>query len=392
MWFGKVVIITPDRPCILHVFPSFSAGGAQARLVTLANAFGDAYRHQIVALDGDTSFGTRFDVGVDVDFLDVTLPRRTSLKKLRLIYQVLRRQKPDLLVTSNWGSIDWALANHWPRLTHIHIEDGFGPHEQDRQIPRRIITRRLVLRRAKLVLPSRILLSLAGDVWRLPRPHLHYIPNGIDHQRFTPAVSSPSGLPIIGCVAALRPEKNLARLLYAAARLKANYKFSLVIAGDGPERGYLEGLSKSLGVNAQFLGNVADPAPLYRSFTIFVLSSDTEQMPLSVLEAMSAGLPIAATLVGDISAMVAPENHEFLTLRDDIALAEAIGRLLERPKRARSIGIANRQRVDAEFGQSAMIQSWRSVIDGCLQGQRSPVDGKIAGTIVDQIRNGQRSI
>ena len=50
-----------DRPLLLHIFPSFSAGGAQARLVTLANAFGREFRHQIIALDGDTSFANRFN-------------------------------------------------------------------------------------------------------------------------------------------------------------------------------------------------------------------------------------------------------------------------------------------------------------------------------------------
>ena len=170
-----------DRPLLLHIFPTFSAGGAQARLVTLANAFGREFRHQIIALDGDTSFANRFNNDIDVKFIDVVIPKRTSVSKLGRIHAVLKEQNPDLLITSNWGSIDWALGNCWSRLKHIHMEDGFGPLEQDRQIYRRVVTRRMVLRRTKVVLPSRLLFALARDVWRLPPKHLHYIPNGIDH-------------------------------------------------------------------------------------------------------------------------------------------------------------------------------------------------------------------
>ncbi len=355
-----------DRPRLLHIFPTFSAGGAQARLVTLANAFGLDFRHQVIALDGDTSFANRFHHDVDVKFLDVAVPKRTSLTKLGRIHAVLKKQNPDLLITSNWGSIDWVLGNYWSRFRHIHMEDGFGPVEQDRQIYRRVVTRRMALRRARLVLPSRLLLSLARDVWRLPREHLHYIPNGIDHHRFRPVTEFSADIPVIGCVAALRPEKNIARLLQAAAQVRKTHQFNLVIAGEGPDRDRLESISRSLALKVDFLGNVQDPAPLYRSFAIFSLASDTEQMPLSVLEAMSSGLPIAATCVGDLNSMVAAENREFLTSRDDVALAQAIGRLLDDLERARAIGGANRQRVDAEFRQDAMIESWRSVVDGCL--------------------------
>jgi glycosyltransferase involved in cell wall biosynthesis len=349
----------------LHIFPTFAAGGAQARFVTLANAFGRDFSHQIIALDGDTSYADRFESDVDVQFLKVVLPKRTSWGKICGIREVLKQQNPDLLITSNWGTIDWALGN-WSRSKHIHMEDGFGSAEQDRQIYRRVLTRRIALRKAQLMLPSRVLWTLAHKTWRLPRGHLNYIPNGIDHQRFRPAVVSSEQVPIIGCVAALRPEKNIVRLLRALACLKETHKFRLVIAGEGPERDGLEGVARSLALNVEFLGNVPDPAPLYRRFTIFSLASDTEQMPLSVLEAMSSALPIAATRVGDIHSMVAEENQEFLTSRDEVALARSIGGLLDDPARARQIGCANRKRVDVEYGQEMMVQRWRVMIDGCL--------------------------
>ena len=354
-----------SRKLILHVFPSFAAGGAQMRFVTLANAMGGAFRHAIMALDGDTACRARLDASLDVSFPTLSLKRGAILGNLPRIHGFLRTLRPDLLMTSNWGSVEWALANVLPRIPHVHAEDGFGPEERDRQIPRRVYTRRLALRRSQIVLPSRILLNLATHTWRLPPARLHYIPNGVDLQRFSPAEKPPgstiNGVGVIGCVAALRPEKNVARLLRAAKLIAGRHPIRLIIAGDGPQREQLQALSRELGLDVEFRGNIADPAPLYREFDIFALTSDTEQMPLSILEAMASGLPVAATAVGDIASMITSENQPYLAGRDDQALAQAISRLLDAPDQAQVIGLANRRKAEASFGEASMIANWRDI-------------------------------
>ena len=114
----------------------------------------------------------------------------------------------------------------------------------------------------------------------------------------------------------------------------------------------------------QFTGHLDDPSPLYRSIDVFALSSDTEQMPLSVLEAMAAGLPVAATDVGDIASMVAAENRPFITPLDETALAKAIASLMQRSALRQRVGAANREKAVAEFGQVGMIAAWRTLFDG----------------------------
>jgi glycosyltransferase involved in cell wall biosynthesis len=113
-----------------------------------------------------------------------------------------------------------------------------------------------------------------------------------------------------------------------------------------------------------FTGHVDDPAELYRSFDLFALSSDTEQMPLCVLEAMATGLPIAATDVGDIRDMVAPCNRGSLATRDDAALAHAIRSLLRAPDRGRGIGAANRAKAERAYDQEIMFGSYSALLDG----------------------------
>ena len=351
------------------MFPTFAVGGAQARFASLANHLGGEARHIVVALDGRLDAREKLAPGLDVSFAGV--PHQGGrLGGARMALAFLRQVNADRLVTSNWGSMDWAIANRVARLPHLHTEDGFGPEEQDRQYRRRVWTRRVVLRNSDVMLPSQTLFRLARDVWRLAPARLHYIPNGIDTARFAAAAPADPGLlaglghgPVIGTIAALRPEKNLARLITAFARLRASMPARLVIVGDGHERASLERLAANLGISQHvlFAGHSAAPERWMAAFDIFALSSDTEQMPLSVLEAMAAGLPVVATDVGDVRLMVAAENRRLVVPRDTDAMADALGRAVIMAK-AGTTGAANRARAVAEFDQAAMFASYRALL------------------------------
>jgi glycosyltransferase involved in cell wall biosynthesis len=337
---------------LLHVFPGFTTGGAQRRFAAIANRWGRDFHHAVVAMDGVTDARHLLDPGLDVSFPPFAVRGGDTLGTLRAMRRLLRDLRPGTLVTSNWGAVEWAIANHLPRLPHLHMEDGFGPEERDRQLPRRVLARRLLLRRARLLVPSRNLERIAREQWRLDPL---YVANGVDLRRFAPTPRTAGTKPVIGTVAGLRPEKNLARLLHASGIAARAVPHRLLIVGDGPERGALETLARNLALDAEFTGPIADPAPLYARMDVFALSSDTEQMPLSVLEAMAAGLPVAATAVGDVAAMVAEPNRPFLTPRTPQALATAIATLLaDRALRDR-LGAANRARAEATYDQEAMF-------------------------------------
>jgi glycosyltransferase involved in cell wall biosynthesis len=350
---------------LLHVYPSFAVGGAQARFAAIANHFGRRWHHAIVAMDGNLACRERLDPGLDLSFPQIDLPKGDMLANLRRIRGVLREMRPHRLVTGNWGSIEWAMANAVrPLVAHVHVEDGFGPEERQRQIPRRVLTRRLVLRRCLTVLPSRTLLKIATDIWRLPQANLRYVPNGVDLACFTPATLR-SGIPVIGTVAALRAEKNIARLLRAFALATTDLPGRLVIVGDGPERSSLESLAATLGIAArvEFAGHQTDPSAFYAGFDLFALSSDTEQMPLTVLEAMAAGLPVASTDVGDVRDMLSEESQDFIAPCDDVGLAERLRMLLSSPDARRRAGDANRRKAVQDYDQARMFAAYADVFD-----------------------------
>jgi glycosyltransferase involved in cell wall biosynthesis len=352
-------------PLVVHVFPTFAVGGAQVRFAAIANHFGPAFRHIVVSLDGNLACRERLDPGLDVTFPMVRAGKHAMLSNAWHYRGLLRGWRPDVLVTCNWGAIEFALANIVPVTRHMHVVDGFGPEERDTQIPRRVRMRRIALGRTPVVLPSRNLVRIATEVWKLPPRLIRYVPNGVDLARFAPEGGQRgAGEPVIGTVAALRVEKNIGRLLRAFALLPAG---RLVIVGDGPERPALEALAASLGVaeRVRFAGHHQDTAPFYAGFDVFALSSDTEQMPLSVIEAMASGLPVVSTDVGDVRLMVAEANLPLVTGLGDAALAGALAGLVADPAAGRRIGLANRAKAKRDFDQAAMFAAhgvlWRGV-------------------------------
>src|ERR1700710_2561664 len=98
-------------PLLLHVFPTFAFVGAQVRFASIANHFGPRWRHAIVAMNGDLACRERLDSALDVQFPQVDLRKGDTLGNVRRFRAVLRSLAPDVMLTSNFGSIEWAIAN-----------------------------------------------------------------------------------------------------------------------------------------------------------------------------------------------------------------------------------------------------------------------------------------
>jgi L-malate glycosyltransferase len=368
----STAVSSPFREHILHIFPSFGIGGMPLRMVRIINHFGKRFRHTVMALDNDFEAAAGFTDDLDVTLLPVHRRKAGLLHTVLNSALDLRRMQPDLLMTYNWWAIEWAMANRLLAVArHIHLEAGFSKSEADSQMLRRVLFRRLALARcALIVVPSRRLEDLARRVWRLPAERVSYVPNGVDLARFcAPARDVVSGFTrrpgelVVGTVAPLRPEKNIGRLLRVFATLDSSLSARLVVAGDGIERCALERLAHELGIADRivFTGRVA-PESVLGTFDIFALSSDTEQMPNALLEAMAAGRAIAAVNVGDVKSIVCEDNRDFIVARDDgPAFAAAITQLLRDPEKRDSLGRSNRERVATEFSQERMFAAYAEV-------------------------------
>lgn len=368
----------PETPLFCHVFASFGQGGVPLRIAGFLNWLGRDARHLIVALDGDFAACAALDDGLDVR-TEASVPPGRLWSRLKWIKTFLSAESPDLLLTYNWGAVEWALAGRiWPACPHLHFESGFGKEEAQHQLWRRVIFRRFALAKAAaLVVPSTTLATLARERWRLPASQIRLIPNGVDVARFStqpdpsliPALQARTELKVIGTVAPLRPEKNLMRLIRAFAIVSVNQPDArLVIVGDGSERQTLEdGVAKlDLQNKVIFTGHIGAPERVLGLFDIFAMSSDTEQMPNAVLQAMAAGLPVVATDVGDIRRMVAEANRNWIVGLDDDALAAALREALSDLRRSQEIGEQNNRRANEIYDISAMYDAYQELVTGLV--------------------------
>jgi L-malate glycosyltransferase len=356
---------------ILHCHSTFSLGGKEARAVRLMNIFGDRADHTILsAMPEALSARDAIDRGVKVTFPgDAAPPLHGKPSPGR--YRALSRymQGFDLVLTYNWGSMDAVGARRLfpagcPPL--IHHEDGFNADEVVRLNWKRNSFRRLMLpAAAKMVVVSKRLEEIALQVWKRPASGLIRIPNGIQTQLYQAApplgsipgfVRQPGDI-VVGTLAGLRAVKNLPRLVRAVATQPPHVK--LIIIGEGPERAALIAEAERLGIADRFFlpGFCPDPHLTIGHFDIFALTSDSEQFPISLVEAMAAGLPVVSTDVGDVASMVSDANMPFIS-SDERIFQRDLSALVADPALRRTLGEANRICAIRDFDERPMIKAY----------------------------------
>ena len=160
-----------------------------------------------------------------------------------------------------------------------------------------------------------------------------------------PRARPADGPTVVVAVGRLKYPKDTRTLVEAAAQVPGDWRLDLV--GDGPERAELEQVS---GERVHFVGERDDVPELLAGASVFVLSSRSEGFPISVLEAMAAGLPVVASDVGGVREQVEQEVTGLLVPRGDaVALASAIERLVRDPELRRRMGEAGRARAARLF-------------------------------------------
>lgn len=374
----------PAAPHLLHVFSTFVPAGPEMRTVRLIEAFGSEFRHSIVAIDGRTDARENLPKAADARILE-SPPKAGSLATTKRLRALMKRERPDLVLSYNWGAFDAVFAARSLRSRRIvHHEDGFNPDEVAREKPRRAFVRRMVLPGVHaVVVPSRMLERIARESWRLPESVVRWIPNGIAADRFLPRdgrpelrdrLGIPRAAPVVGFVGHLRPEKNPLRLLKACARVEPELGMHVLVLGDGAERPAMEALAAktpTLFGRVHFAGFVPDPAEHYRAMDVFCISSDTEQMPVALLEAMGSALPVVSTDVGDVRAILGDVQEPFVVPLGEHEsawpLAEKLTELLRDPERRARLGEANRSRIREQFTFEAMLSAYRQVYRGALE-------------------------
>lgn len=373
---------------ILHLHSTFDPGGKELRCARLINAFGPMAEHTIVSAQPEALGAAKAIQWPNTAHYPTQFPRLAGRPLPGRLQRLAKAMVGfDLILTYNWGAMDAVMAHtvfagmlELPPL--VHHEDGFNADEANGLKPARNWYRRIALGRATaLVVPSQRLERIALDVWQQPPARVMRIANGIPTARYgkkakadaLPRVIKRKGELWLGTIAGLRPVKNLPRLVRAFAGLPEPWQ--LVILGEGPERNAIrdEALRCGVGERVHLPGHLADPAAAIGLFDLFALASDSEQFPISVVEAMAGGLAVASPDVGDVRTMLAPENAALVSAAgDEAALAGTLLRLADDALLRRQLGAANRAKARAEYDETTMIEAYRRIYANALRRETFP--------------------
>lgn len=348
----------PRTLTVVHVVGQFQMGGMEKLLVEFArHADRDRFTLHFVALGPGGVVADELEaLGCPVRSFDrgTGVQPGLMLRLARLFCQL----NADVVHTHNTRPLMYAgLAACLARVKRIiHTRHGqrFGASRRETSL-----FRLASLTADRVVCVSRDSATIARGEGISPR-RIRTLWNGIDLTRFRRA--SPGGTGPIVAVGRLSPEKDFVTLL-RAARLAVDFDptFRLDIAGDGICMPEVKRVAEESNLNGavRFLGQVRDIPSLLACASAFALSSLTEGVSLTILEAMAAGLPVVATRVGGNPEVVAEEQTGLLVPPSDPpALAAALLRLWRNPKERGEMGAAGRNRVETYFDVRKMVKEY----------------------------------
>jgi glycosyltransferase involved in cell wall biosynthesis len=354
-----------SKPLVLYVVTLAEVGGAQSYVRDLISGAAEAGFDVAVAAHGDGPLRTAA-AALDVPFFPLVHVRRALSAihdplGLVELTRLFRHVRPDIvhLNSSKAGVLGRAAAV--PAGVPIRV---FTAHGWAFKAATGVESR-LYLTADRAVRPLATMVvcvsenerraGLAAGVCTADRSIV--IRNAVSVDS-APARDLRSDSPVrVVSVGRLAAPKDFSTLITALAQLPAG-STHLRVLGDGPFRGELEAQRHALGLDAavEFSGEVPDARPYLDEADVFVLATRSEGMPLSVLEAMAAGLPVVASAVEGLEEVVVDGKTGFLSPPGDaVALAERLRRLVDDPGLRRELGAAGHARAEKLFS----LQSWR---------------------------------
>lgn len=353
---------------VMHVVYTLQPGGMEFGVIKLVNGLDRGCVASSICSTTPASAEMKTRVPEDVPVFELQRRPGSDLGLVRDLHRLFRRERPDIVHTHAWGTLlEGLIASRLARVPMVvHGEHGTL---QLRSYQRRI--QRLAWGRVdQVVSVSRILATRMAEATGFPVSRIRSIPNGVDLARFRrvprelarQALALPLDTIVIGTAGRLVPVKDHVNLIEALAVARAHgLAFTAVVAGDGPLRAELQTLTAACGLtdHVRFLGHRSDIETVYPAFDVFTLSSRSEGMSNTILEAMASGLPVVATAVGGAEELIDDGRTGLLVpAHDAAALALALTRLASDPALRLQMGTAGQQRAEREFSLEGMVRNY----------------------------------
>lgn len=363
---------------ILHVINRLDLGGTESGILKIVYGLGDSeFSHAICTARGHNAAYTQQN-GLCVKLFDASGPDTKFQFLFRTFAKIIRSYRPHIVHSRNWGAIEAVFAARFAGVpVVIHSEHGY-----ELDMLAGLPLRRRVMRRAAFALADAVF-TVSADLrdyharqaW-LSSSRIRVLANGVDSARFAPtdgaktALRSRLGLPLntflVGSVGRLVPIKGHAALLDAAELvIQRGVDLSVVLVGDGSELERLRlkaAASPHLSARVYFLGASRNVAEALQAMDAFVLPSISEGMSNTLLEAMSAGLPVVATRVGGNSELVADQITGLLvSVGNVLELAGQLENLALHPQLRKNLGASARARILADYRLDRMLDRYRNL-------------------------------
>ena len=338
--------MSQNAPLVLQVIPAFTVGGAEWMAAHLAAHLpADQFQRGVVSLHG--ARGSPIEEYLsrcEVPVYYINKRRGFDPTTWLRLYRLLRTLQPAIVHTHQtvgryvypacWAARQKIIVHTVHNIATGEIRSRFWRRFQGWAYRRGVLP---------VSIAQEVTRTLVQEYGRAPTLE---IPNAIPTERYAPDPARravwrsqhavPRDALVFTCVAGLRPQKNHRLLLQAFAQAAPQLPDALLLLVGPPDRldpAYAESLKVlaqelGLGQRVRFLGSRADVPDILRASDVFVLSSDYEGNPLSVLEAMAAGLPVVSTAVGGVPELVQHGATGLLVPAGDAhALAEAMAQL-----------------------------------------------------------------
>lgn len=359
---------------VLQMIDSLGIGGAEMIAANLAEGFMKSGMECLLCGLGDNGSLTPLLDEKKVPCTCFSAPLGLSPRLMTGIGTLLLREKADVAITHHFRQLIHTVPGAvLTRTRVIHVEHDYHFYEKQ---PSLLAKLGFLLRFAEAF----VVVSDEIRDWfcsRLPAvaDKCVSIANGVDTARFRRNDTVRSNMRrslsigehdvVVGSCARLEPIKNLRFLLYCfAGYLKIVPGAWLVIVGDGSERQSLEKHSTDLGIAGRviFTGVRYHVEEYLSLFDVYAITSHNEGLPLSVLEAMSSGLPVVAVDVGSLARVISPETGILVAKHDANEFIEAFKRLGDDRQLAGGIAGNGRRLILENYSQDGMIAHYVRLI------------------------------
>ncbi len=377
-WAAVIASQQKVKPHVMLVITKGEAGGAQSHVRALCEALLAQVRFTVVigGPDAPSWLGDQLK-GLGIRVLALPALQETLLPwrvwpALQDLIGLIETHAPDVLHAHS------AMAGLVTRMTRVQLDvpvlytvHGFGFKPQVPWVRRQMASlaeRALSRWTTQMVCVSQHERALA---YEMPIAHerVHVIPNGIAHLK-TPLEATWHDIPHLIMVARMKSPKRHDVLLHALVQVRdqLHHELPVTFVGDGPMRAQYVTLAEQLGLQkVTWAGEVTHVAPLLAQHDVLVLMSDHEGMPITVLEAMRAGLTIVASDLPGIREQVIAGQEALLVANSPDAVAEQLIRLAQEPYLRKRLGKAAQQAFASAFTVDRMALRVLALYAQCIE-------------------------